>query len=327
MKVGLLGAGKMGGVHGRQYAQMPDIEIMAYDTDPEPLSALVNETGATACGSADELIADADFVDVCLPTDRHLSHVMAAIKAGKTTLTEKPMGRTLAECRQMIEASESTGVTLGVAHVVRTFPEHALAHKQVLEGAIGRVASVRMRRGGTAPYGSEGWFQDFDRSGGVFLDLAVHEFDWLLWTLGPCTLVCANSVTLGKRVAGAEFEGDYGTATLSFACGAIAHVEATWLDPGGFRTVLEVSGSDGCIEFDSRMEPVLRSNTGSGTKTESHTAPCDDPYRLELAAFVECVRTGGPPPVTAREGAAAVAVAEAAIMSAQTGQPVVPEAV
>lgn len=327
MKVGVLGAGKMGGVHARQYARMTDVELYIHGKDGAATNDLCSETGAHACRSVEEVLQQVDVVDVCLPTDLHLQAVLQALDHKRPTITEKPMARTLPECRQMIRASEESDVALGVAHVVRTFPEHRLARTKVLAGELGKVASVLMRRGGTAPVGSEGWFQDFDRSGGVFLDLAVHEFDWLLWTLGPCTLVSANSVVLGRRVNGAEVPGDYGLATLSFASGAVAHVEATWLDPGGFRTVLEISGSEGCLEFDSRSEPVLRTSTEQSSNHESRMAADDDPYYLELEAFLQSVQDGIAPPVTCREGAAAVAVAEAAIKSARSGQPVVPEQV
>src|SRR5688572_21354255 len=113
-----------------------------------------------------------------------------------------------------------------------------------------------MRRGGGQPKGEGMWFRDYERSGGVLLDLAVHDFDWLRWTLGEISQVYSRSLGI-TRGSGP----DYALTTLSFASGAVAHVESTWMDPSGFRVAVEVAGSEGIIEYDSRLTPSLRTHT------------------------------------------------------------------
>ena len=325
MRVGVIGTGGMGNVHSRHWTRLEDVELFAFDLNPEKLEEFCAKHGATPCDSFDGLMSQVDAADVCLPTHLHRDYVMGAISAGKAVLVEKPMGRTVDECRDMIRASEQAGTLLAVAHVVRNFAEHRKAHQMVVDGAVGTPAAIRMRRGGRAPKGSDLWFQDWDKSGGVLLDLAIHEFDWLRWTLGDVTQVFSRSVRLGEKKVEAEFEGDYALTTLSFESGAVAHVESTWMDPSGFRTMIEVAGSEGVIEFDSRANPTLHTHTADGSQAVSLMDPADDPYFMQLTGFRDAFVNKTPPPVSGLDGLRAVAIAEAAIQSAQTGQPVKPE--
>lgn len=320
MKVGILGCGGMGGVHASKYSQMPGVGLVAFDTDAEKLAAFCARFGAQAAQGPEDLVGAADAVDVCLPTPLHAEAACLALAAGKPTLVEKPMARTLEQCAQMGAAAEDAGAMLMPAQVVRWFREHRAVHEAVARGDVGSPAAVRLRRGGGPPKGD--WFLDFETSGGILLDLAVHDFDWLLWTLGPAVSVHSFSARLGPGRPVAEFRGDYALSVVEFESGAVAHVENTWMDPAGFRTAIEVSGSGGLIDFDSRANPSLRVATSQGQRAENPYAPEDDPYYRQLSAFLECARTGSAPPVSAAEGTAAVRLALAAIESAQTGRTV-----
>ena len=200
MKVGILGTGGMGNVHARHYGNMPGVELFAWDRDADKLGAFSKHHGALKATSYEDLLSQVDLVDICLPTPLHLEFVLQSIEAGRATLVEKPMARRLSECQQMINAAHKMGVTLGVGHVVRFFPEHRKIHEMVVAGEVGVPASCRMRRGGRCPIGSEGWFRDPEQSGGVILDLAIHDYDWLRWTFGEVKQVYAKSVRLGNTV-------------------------------------------------------------------------------------------------------------------------------
>lgn len=324
MKVGLVGTGGMGNVHARHYLTLPDVELVVWDRDARKTADFARQYRATTVGSYDELLRTVQAVDICLPTHLHADYVQKSLSARIPTLVEKPLARTVAEGKALAELAARNNTILTVGHVTRFFPEHRLAHQIAKAGEIGKLASVRMRRGGKAPVGSDEWFADQDKSGGVLLDLAIHDFDWLLWTLGKCVLVYARSVKLGSGAVGSSVAGDYALATLSFLDGTVAHVESTWMDPSGFRTTLEVNGSTGCIEFDSRNAPSLRTHKESGSRLESSMAPADDPYGQQLAAFVASASGGSPVAVTPLDALRALAVSEAAIESATTGKPVVP---
>ncbi|MGE0000478.1 MAG: Gfo/Idh/MocA family protein [Fimbriimonadaceae bacterium] len=320
MKVGVLGCGGMGNVHSSKYSQMSGVALYAYDQDAERQSALCERHGAEPVGSRDALIEVCDVLDVCLPTTLHTDAVVAGLEAGKPTLVEKPMGRTNEDCLRMCDATAQTGTLLMPAQVARWFREHRAAHEAVRDGRIGRPASVRLRRGGGAPRGE--WFLDHAASGGILLDLAVHDFDWLLWTLGPAQRVTSRTVRLGQTVAGAEFKGDFAQTTVLFQSGAVATVVNTWMDPAGFRTTIEAAGDGGLIEFDSRTNPAIRVASAGGQRAENPYAAEDDPYYSQLSAFLAAARGEAPVPIKPEEGAAAVRLALAAIESAETGQPV-----
>jgi predicted dehydrogenase len=320
--VGIVGAGGMGHVHGSKYAQMPDVELHVFDLSRYQAENFSFRHGAKVHESCQAMMEQVDVVDICTPTDAHRNCCLAALELGKPCIVEKPMAGKLEDCDAMIAASKKAGVSLMPAQVVRYFPEHRRAHDLIKAGTIGRPASVRLRRGGKAPRGTDGWFLDHFRSGGVLLDLAVHEFDWLIWTLGPVTEVMARSVALGQRVSGAEFLGDYALATLTHQSGCISHVEATWMDPSGFRTTIEAAGSEGIIEYDSRQNPTLfLSPTDGSSRSESLMASTDDPYYRQLRDFLDSVAEGRPAPIAAEDGREAVRVSLAAILSSKSGLP------
>jgi UDP-N-acetylglucosamine 3-dehydrogenase len=321
LRVGILGAGGMGNTHARQYRKMPDVELTFHDRDPAKAEGFSQTYDCSSCDSIDQLIQSVDVVDVCLPNDMHLEFGLKAISAGRAVFMEKPLARTLEEGRQLVQAARKQNVPCMPGQVVRFFPEFARGNALVRQGRIGTAAAARTRRGGPAPSrGSENWFMDHARSGGVIVDLAVHDFDWLRWTLGEVTQVYARSLGV-KQGAGA----DYALITLSFEGGAVAHVEATWMDPSGFRTAYEVCGSEGMIQFDSRTSRSLRTHQAGSTALEAPLAPLDDPFYRQLRAFVNAVKAGEEPPVTVEDGFLALSIAWAALESARTDQAKKPE--
>lgn len=323
VKVGVIGAGGMGTVHSMKYAEMPDVEMHIYDMVEERVVGHSERFKSVKHHSMESIFEAVDAIDVCLPTDLHTEVGIACLEAKIPTLMEKPMAATVEECRVLMETAQVNETLLMPAQVVRFFPEYKRAHEVIAAGKIGKPASARMRRGGKAPAGFQGWFQDLDRSGGVLLDLAVHEFDWLRWTFGEVTTVMARSVRMGKQVQWAEFVGDYALITLTHEGGAVSHVEATWMDPRGFRTTLEISGSEGVLEFDSRQNPSLRTHLEDPTsRVESLIHISDDPYYLELEAFLRAARGEIEAPVKPIDGLRAVEIARAAMKSAETMEPV-----
>ncbi|MCW5941725.1 MAG: Gfo/Idh/MocA family oxidoreductase [Fimbriimonadaceae bacterium] len=321
IRVGILGNGGMGQVHARQYAKMANVQLYVHDRQTDRAARLAEEYGAINTTGSDDLISKCDVVDVCLPTDLHAAYGQKVLSAGRALIMEKPLARTLEESVGLLEAATKANVPFGAAQVVRYFPEFAAGHRHVKGGGVGTPAAARTRRGGPPPIkGADNWFMDHARSGGVLLDLAIHDFDWLRWTLGEVTHLYARSLR-AKDLSGGP---DYALTTLSFEGGAVAHVEATWMDPSGFRTTYEVCGSEGMIEYDSRAHPSLRTHLAGGSSAESPLFETDDPYYLELSAFVDAVQGGSPVPVPAYEGAMAVSIALAAQESAATDRAVRP---
>lgn len=317
MKIGIIGAGGMGGVHGRHYRNH-GVESGVFDVDVARADAVCSNFGARRFDSFEEICAWSDALDVCVPNDYHAVIVGQCLDAKKPTLVEKPIANDLATACQLVEKAERIGVPLCVGQVVRFFSEYRRANQLVKDGKLGHIAAVRMRRGGGPPKAP--WFLDHSRSGGVIVDLAVHEFDWLLWTLGPVSHVYARSV--GARDGNGP---DYGLTTLSFDCGAVAHVEATWMDPSGFRTEFEVCGSEGMIQHDSRQASSLVSHLGGQAQYAGPMAVSDDPFYRQLGEFVKAAQGEANTAVTGREGLNALSVAVAARESSLGGTVVIPE--
>ncbi len=315
----------MGNVHAKQYRKMSDVELMFHDRDGQRTTQFADRWDAGSFDSIDALISGVDVVDICLPTDLHLDTALKAIASGKPVFIEKPIARSLDEARAVRDAADKAGVPVMPGQVVRYFPEFANGHRLVKNGAVGIPAAARTRRGGKAPGGAQGWFMDHTRSGGVLVDLAIHDFDWLRWTLGDVKLLYSRSVAADKGTG-----PDYALTTLTFDSGAVAHVESTWMDPAGFRTAFEVAGNEGLIQYDSRNNAALRTvrvedATTTSTAAETPQGDLDDPYYLELTAFLQAIRTGKPVPVSAEDGVRALSIALAALESAKTRQVVVPD--
>jgi predicted dehydrogenase len=308
----------MGRVHGRHWKRIPGVTVTAFDASEQQLNSYASDLEVDTVNEFDSLLEATDIIDICLPTHLHKEFAMRSLAAGKPTLCEKPLCRTTAECIELAEYAAKLGVPLMPAQVVRCFPEFRRAHELVASGAIGEPAAIRTRRGGGMPKGT-GWFGNHELSGGVIIDLMIHDFDWIRWTFGEVKQVFAQSLTF----SGIE-SMDYGLATLTLDSGAIAHCEGTWADPGGFRVTFEICGSAGMIEHDSRNAQTLVTSTTSGQFKESPLAPGDDPYYRQLKGFHDAVTTGTPLPVTALDGVMAVSIGEAALESAKVGKPMAP---
>lgn len=306
-------------MHMRHYRNIPGIEVFFWDQDAEKRDAFQRRWQISPAENLNDLLSKADAIDVCLPTDLHVDLGLQVIAGGKALLVEKPAARSFEEAMKLHEAASHANVPFMVGHVARFFPEFKRGHDIVLEGGIGTPGVARTRRGGLAPTGSESWFMDHSRSGGVLLDVAIHDFDWLRWTLGEVKVL--NSRSIGAKTGKGP---DYGLTVLTFESGAIAHVEATWMDPSGFRTTYEICGSKGMIEYDSRATASLRSHLPGKTFSEGPLASSDDPYFKELSAFVQAVSTGTEPPITGLDGAMAVGIAHTAIQSARENRPLKP---
>jgi predicted dehydrogenase len=269
------------------------------------------------------MLAEVDVVDICTPTHLHYEMTLKAAAAGKHIICEKPLARTLAQGQEMIAVCRSAGVKLLVAHVVRFFPEYAQAKTLVARGEIGQPAVIRLTRGTFRPKkATDNWFVDFDKSGGMMLDLMVHDFDVARWIAGEVETVFAKNISSAHPSAPV----DYGLAILKHRSGAISHVEGSWAYPPPlFRTRFEMAGSEGWLQFDSSQTAAIRLHLHQ-QKADAPDVPLpsspllESPYTTQIKAFYEHLTNDAPIPVSAADGLAALQIALAAIESAQSGQ-------
>jgi len=180
LRVGVVGAGFMGGVHLAAWAAESNPTVV-FSLDPTQAATLAARHGAALARSLDELLGWVDVVDVCTETDRHAEVAIAAARAGRHVICEKPLARTLADAEAIVDACAEARVRLFVAHVVRFFPEYALAREQVVAGEVGLPAVLRLRRASFRPtHPPDHWFFDHARSGGMIVDLMIHDFPVLV---------------------------------------------------------------------------------------------------------------------------------------------------
>jgi len=326
MKVGIVGAGSMGTTHGAGWAETP-AEIIGFTAETTQESgALAERYNAKVYPSFDALLANVDVIDICSPTHLHHEMVLKAAKLAKHIVCEKPLARTAAQAQEMVIACEKAGVQLLVAHVVRFFPEYALAHSAVLEGQIGKPAVIRLHRGSYRPKKPAGnWFLDEEKSGGILMDLMIHDYDYARWVAGEVETVSARRVTELHPDAPV----DYGLAILSHRSGALSHIAGAWAyPPPTFHTQLEISGDRGLIQFDSDgtapiQNLILKTGGSDAPDVALPSSPVSEsPYTTQIKEFYGALAEGKTTQVSATDGLAAVQIAEAAIQSARTGQPV-----
>lgn len=322
-RVGIVGAGVMGSTHAYSWVRTPATIAGVYGLSPDQTQALAAQYNARAYESLDALIADVDVVDVCTPTDTHHDIVLRAAAAGKQVLCEKPLARTLEQGQAMLAACDRAGVKLLVGHVVRFFPEYELAKSAVDQGKIGEVGVIRLKRSGFQPRRADNWFLDYDRSGGMILDLMIHDFDYARWVGGDVVSVFAKS----SRAIDPSAKGDYGQAILRHANGAISHIEGAWAYPPPlFHTALEIAGDGGLIEHPvGSSTPIeVYMNTVDNADVPDIAIPrsplVDDPYVTEVKHFYEVVAGKAEPRITAHDALAALQIGLAASESARTNR-------
>jgi predicted dehydrogenase len=326
LRIGILGAGFMGRTHAAGWARTPAQIAGFYAADAAQMHSLADQYRVQAFTDYDALLKAVDVVDICTPTYFHHEHVLHAAQAGKHVICEKPLGLTVTQAREMLAFCKKAGIKLLVAHVVRFFPEYAAAKAAVDRGEIGKVAVVRLTRCSFQPkLGADNWFLDPTRSGGMMLDLMVHDFDYARWIAGDVISVFARSI----RGRTPDAPADYALAILRHRNGAISNVEGGWAyPPPMFRTALEIAGDAGLIEHPADSSTplgVYLKQTGGSDSPEvglPMSPMAEDPYTTQIKHFYEVLVNGAVPRVTGQDGLAAVEIARAAIESAQTGRQV-----
>ena len=197
IKVGLIGCGFMGGMHSACYAALANLGVKVTavaDVRREYAENLAN--GAEIYATGMELIekADVDVVDVCLPTHLHAAHAVAAMKAGKNVFVEKPIAFKDEDMELILATEKETGAKVQVGQVIRQWTEYVWLKKTVDAGTFGKVKHAMFRRlSGRPEWAWEGWLHQVDKSGGVAVDMHVHDVDFVRYILGEPNVVKAHA--------------------------------------------------------------------------------------------------------------------------------------
>jgi predicted dehydrogenase len=325
MRIGILGAGFMGQTHARAYAKIPGVEIVAISSQHrDKAEKLTAEVGGRAVTDDRAILEDASIYAISntLPTHLHPETTIAALKAGKHVLLEKPFALTAPECDGMIAAAEASGRTFMVAHVCRFWGEYVSLVELVHSGRLGKPLSANASRLSQLPAWAT-WFLDPALSGGAVLDLSVHDFDVVNWVLGtPKTVYGRGHEYRPGLWNDIHAEIDYG--------GANGFVEGSEFMPEGypFSCSLRVICEGGVAEFSFRAGGVSVEMGGGSSlmvyeagKAYPLTPKPGDAYQNQTDAFVACVREGRQPALgTAEQARLAVRTANAVRESFETGK-------
>lgn len=241
LRIGLVGCGFMGKMHGNVYSTLGNAQLVAAaDSKPDVIGKYATEFGISGYDSLEAMLDDCviDAVDICLPTYLHSEYTIKAAKAGKHVFCEKPMAINLEQADAMIDACSSAGVQLMIGHCIRFWPEYAILKKLTVDGSLGKLLSVNLTRYGAFPtWSSDDWLSDPAKAGGGVLDMHIHDTDFVLYLLGkPDTLDSWG--TVNEKGAGQVF------TTLTYGK-TIAHLEGGWNLPHqtpfkhAFRAIFE----------------------------------------------------------------------------------------
>ncbi len=198
IKVGLIGCGFMGSMHAACYTALAalDVKVVAVaDVRPEFAQKLADE-GTAIFETGMDLIAnaDVDVVDICLPTHLHTAHAVAAMKAGKHVFVEKPVCFNDDEMDLLLTTEKETGVKVQVGQVIRQWTEYMWLQQTVNSGIYGKVLHGQFRRLSSLPtWAWENWLHQVDKSGGVAVDMHVHDVDFVRYILGEPDTVKAHA--------------------------------------------------------------------------------------------------------------------------------------
>ncbi len=304
LRTGVAGVGGLGKVHLERLLKFTDrIEVCAL-ADPIPerragqnLTAdnlnidLGNKKAVSAANvrSYDDYSGlcrdrDIDFVVIAMPTDLHAPGAVMALENGKHVFTEKPMALSVRACRRMLDAAKANKRKLMVGQVLRFWPEYMEAKRIMKSGRYGKTLGATMRRYGARP--RTGWFTQHERSGGVKLDLHIHDVDAALWWWGKPASISSRTLGSTKAVSAVLSQWKYRN-------GMTAHIEAMW-DVGtpfaaDFRIIMEKA----TIEYNMCNDKGLLITTEAGTVPAKVKKAC--PYEREVSYLIDCIQRNRKP--------------------------------
>ncbi len=338
----IIGTGMISQFHARAIAEVHGAKLIAcFDRSKPSAKKFAKKLGCTAYDSLDAMLDDpaVDVVTVATPSGAHMEPAIAAARAGKHVIIEKPLEITLKRCDCIIRECEKQGVKLSAIFPSR-FHDSSIKMKRAIDaGRFGRLtlgdAYVKWFR--TQEYYDSGawrgtWKLD---GGGALMNQAIHTVDLLTWLMGPVVEIQANTATLAhKRI---EVE-DVATATLRFANGALGVIEATTAAYPGYLKRIELHGSEGSAvleEEDLKAWDFAKKNRSDAAilremaSVKSTGGGAADPaaighhgHTMQFRDVLKAIKSDGTPAIDGYEGRRSVEIILAIYKSAATGRTV-----
>ena len=323
MRFGVIGAGRIGKIHAGNIAARKDCEVrLIADADEAAAKALAESTGAKVA-SIEAIVAasDVDAVAICAPTDMHADLIEKAAEAKKAVFCEKPVDLNADRIRRCLNVVAASGAPLMIGFNRRFDPNFAAVRARIEQGTIGEVEIVQITSRDPSPPP----VSYIARSGGLYRDMMIHDFDMARFLLGeePVAVSALGAALVDKAIGEA---GDVDTAVviLQTKSGKVAEISNSRRATYGYDQRIEVHGSKGMLRAENVHESTVQfagAHGFSGDKVlnfflERYAGA----YRDEIAAFVAAVASGKAPSPSGEDGLRAQLLADAADQSRRTGQ-------
>ena len=307
LKMAVVGVGFWGRNHVRVLSELPGVELVAVcDVDQQRTATVAEKYGLKAYSDSAKMYEEEelDAVTLCVWSTRLSEEALKALKAQKHVLVEKPMAKSSTEARKIINVAKAKKLHLTVGFIERFNPAVRRLKEALAEGKIGSPVSVTIRRVTKWP----------ERIGdvGVVKDTAIHDIDIVRFIFNEDPI---SVYARAGHLRHLKFE-DYAQIMLSFSNGKSAFLEANWLTPYKIRK-LTVTGSDAIISLDYITQEMTIETLG---QTLTPRYEFEEPLKLELQHFVQCVINKKTPLVSGLDGLKALKIAESALKSAENGR-------
>jgi 1,5-anhydro-D-fructose reductase (1,5-anhydro-D-mannitol-forming) len=332
LRAGIVGFGFMGRMHYKCWKNQQQAQVVAIcDTNPnlveDTRKAVGNIAGAADAVDFESLTVYTDFVQmlrkgkldtvsITLPTHLHVDFATKALKRGIHVLCEKPMSLDVSGCKRMIAAAEKSGKVLQIGHCVRFWPEYAAAKQIIASGQYGKVLAASLRRLSSAPtWSRDGWLNNTGLSGGMILDLHIHDTDFVQYILGTPKAVQS---ACAKAPNGAEVH----VVTNYFYDDKAIVAEGGWamMPPFGFEMSFNIMLEKATLVYDCTRTPAFRVCPAEGA-VFTPSVESGDGYSRQTDYFVQSITARPAESVlTLTESMESVRIVAAEIKSARTGK-------
>ena len=325
LRFGLLGAGRIGKVHAKAVSADANAVLVAVaDAMPAAAEAIAKQYGCEVRTIEAILAAkDIDAVVICTPTDTHADLIEKFVKAGKAVFCEKPIDLSLARVKTCLEVVRAAKGTLMVGFNRRFDPHFAAVKAEIAKGSIGEVEMITItsRDPGAPPV------DYIKRSGGIFRDMTIHDFDMARWLLDEdVTEVSAMAAVLVDKAIGEAGDSDSVQVMLKTATGKMAIISNSRRATYGYDQRIEVHGSKGVVSAENQRPVSIEVANGAGyTRPPLHDffmTRYTEAYAAEIAGFIKAVTDKKAANPSGEDGLKALALAEAALKSVKEGRTV-----
>ncbi|HEY3330920.1 MAG TPA: Gfo/Idh/MocA family oxidoreductase [Capsulimonadaceae bacterium] len=321
IKIGIIGAGPNAAGHARYHSESDRAKVVwVADPDSVRASSLAAECSARslsdfACG-----LDEVDAVVVSSPNFLHRDHAVACASAGKHVFCEKPLGLSLKEAREIADAVAAADVRSQVGFSVRFTAEVQTMIRHAHSGELGSLVAIASRRlMHIADEGHGGWRSDHALSGGLLLEINIHEIEWMMAAGGKVDSVFARAWSHRASESRPPRDNDHVWVTLGFESGATGSHEGSWWSPNP-QYYRSISGTEGGLSTDEWGGTLFSARLGK----DRVVIPSGQPFNLR-ANFLDAIETGAGTVADAAWGLEVMTVAEAIFESAATGQVVTVE--